>query len=41
MVIKTTFEHFLLKGLFESIVINLTETTLAAFSTISGPNPQI
>ena len=38
---KDNFRTLSSQGLFESIVINLTETTLAAFSTLSGPNQQI
>ena len=38
---KDNFRTLSSQGLFESIVINLTETTLAAFSILSGPNPQI
>ena len=37
---KDNFRTLSSQGLFESIVINLTETTLAAFSTLSGTNPQ-
>ena len=42
---KDNFRTLSSQGLFESIVINLTETTLAAvifgFNTLSGTNPQI
>jgi len=37
---KDNFRTLSSQGLFESILINLTETTLAAFSTLSGTNPQ-
>ena len=42
---KVNFQTLSSQGRFESIVINLTETTLAAvilgFSSLSGTNPQI
>ena len=42
---ENSFRTLSSQRLFESIVINLTETTLAAvildFSTLSGTNPQI
>ena len=38
---KDNFRTLFSQGHFGSIVINLTETTLAAFSTLSGTNPQI
>ena len=42
---KDNFQTLSSQGHFESIVINITETTLPAvilgFSTLSGTNPQI
>ena len=38
---KDNFRTLSSQGLFESIVMNLTETTLAAFSYLNGTNPQI
>ena len=42
---KDKFQTLSSQGLFESIVINITETTLPAIilgvSTLSGTNPQI